>query len=341
LQVEEGIYTDLRELFRQFNDVEYANREIWKKALEASQKKTASIVFSFTGGAVLLVLVGALILTRYISARISKISALADNIAKGNYTAQVEEHGNNEFTELTRSMNRMSSMLNTNVSLLQRKNKELDSFAYVVAHDLKAPLLGINSLISVIFEDHKPQIPAEVLKYLQLINDRIDKSRDLIQGILTYARIGKETPPKEQIEVGLLLNDIVSSLAVREGLSVSVAAGMPVIFSHKIPLIQIFNNLISNAIKYHDKPQGEVKVYYKDEGNHYVFFVEDDGAGIDELAQKKVFEIFETLEVKANFESTGIGLAIVKKIIEDRNETINLTSIPGKGSIFSFTWTKS
>ena len=102
----------------------------------------------------------------------------------------------------------------------------------------------------------------------------------------------------------------------------------------------LFTNLISNALKYHDKPDGIVKVYYKSNGDHYEFYVEDNGPGIDKNYHEKIFMIFQTLEARDSFESTGVGLAIVKKILDDRNLKIKIISEPGKGTIFSFTWPK-
>jgi light-regulated signal transduction histidine kinase (bacteriophytochrome) len=115
---------------------------------------------------------------------------------------------------------------------------------------------------------------------------------------------------------------------------------MPVITTERVPLLQIFTNLITNAFKYHDKPDGYVKIYYKSNGDFYEFFVEDNGPGIERNYHEKIFVIFQTLEARDSFESTGVGLAIIKKILEDRDLKIKLVSEPGIGSTFSFTWPK-
>jgi signal transduction histidine kinase len=104
--------------------------------------------------------------------------------------------------------------------------------------------------------------------------------------------------------------------------------------------MQVFSNLISNAIKYHNKPAGEIKIYNEDKTDHHVFFVEDNGPGIEKAYHDKIFVIFQTLQERDSFESTGVGLAIVKKILDARKEQIMIKSEPGKGSVFSFTWSK-
>ncbi|HEY0750692.1 MAG TPA: ATP-binding protein, partial [Chitinophagaceae bacterium] len=114
----------------------------------------------------------------------------------------------------------------------------------------------------------------------------------------------------------------------------------PVIYTERVPLMQVFSNLISNAIKYHDKSKGTVSVYHRDLGTYYEFYVKDDGPGISKVYHDKIFKIFQTLHDRDSIESTGVGLAIVKKILDARGESIDLESENGTGSIFSFTWTK-
>jgi light-regulated signal transduction histidine kinase (bacteriophytochrome) len=121
---------------------------------------------------------------------------------------------------------------------------------------------------------------------------------------------------------------------------IEIDSAMPVLISERIFLTQIFSNLISNAIKYHDKPDGFVKIFHREEETNYVFFVQDNGPGIAKNYHNKIFVIFQTLNENNSFENTGVGLAIVKKIIEDKNQTISVLSEQGKGSTFSFTWPK-
>jgi signal transduction histidine kinase len=173
-----------------------------------------------------------------------------------------------------------------------------------------------------------------------LIKGRLLRAENMIKGILLYARVGKESPEKEHINLNVLLQDIADNLALRQGLRLELQANLPDIHTEKLPLQQVLSNLISNAIKYHDKRQGYIKVYVKNASNRYVFFVEDNGPGISKQYHEKIYAIFQTLQERDSFESTGVGLAIVKKILDDRKQKITLASEPGKGSVFSFTWAK-
>jgi signal transduction histidine kinase len=340
LQPEEEINKYIQQEFKELLNEEYKTRDIRRKLLEESERKTKLISVLLTALSIIIGFVIAILLARHISQRILKMVTMANSIAKGNYKVQVEDKSNDELSELTRSLNYMAKMLEQNISLLQRKNQELDQFAHIVSHDLKAPLRGIDNVLSWIEEDHAHELPPKVREYLDLIKGRITRLENLIQGILSYARIGKESNVKEKVNINVLLTEIIENLPRKTGMKVRVQNAMPVLHTEKFPLIQIFTNLISNAIKYHNKQNGEIKIYYKEDRDRYTFFVEDDGPGIDKAYHNKIFGIFQTLMEKDTFESTGIGLAIVKKVLDDRNEQINVTSQPGKGSVFSFTWTK-
>jgi light-regulated signal transduction histidine kinase (bacteriophytochrome) len=128
---------------------------------------------------------------------------------------------------------------------------------------------------------------------------------------------------------------------LRPGLTIEIQKNLPVLSTNRVPLHQIFSNLINNAIKYHDKPNAFVKIYFTDDGDHYTFYVEDNGPGIAQNYHNKIFVIFQTLNGGDSFESTGVGLAIVKKILDDRHQTITLKSEAGNGSTFAFTWPKN
>ena len=282
-----------------------------------------------------------LVLISRISKRIGKMVQMADTIASGNYDVSMYDPGRDELTALSASLNHMAKELSRNISLLQEKNEELDQFAHIVSHDLKGPLRGIDNVVTWIEEDHKEELTPKVDEYLLLIKGRVIRAENLIQGLLSYARIGKEIVPKEQVNVNELLNEVLDSVPMKQNISVAIADNLPELYTEKIPLFQVFANLVSNAVKYNDKDNGEIKVYSKDHGDHYEFFVEDNGPGISEQYHKKIFVIFQTLKERDSFESTGVGLAIVKKILDKRNEVIRVHSKPGDGIIFSFTWNKN
>lgn len=265
---------------------------------------------------------------------------MADSIAAGNYNVSTEETGKDELSGLARSLNYMAKTLSSNINELTKKNRELDQFAHIVSHDMKAPLRGIDNVVSWIEEDHKDELTPKVAEYIHLIKGRVIRGESLIQGLLSYARVGKEEEGEEKIDTKALLNEVLENFSLKEGTTIKISENMPVIYSVKLPLLQVFSNLIDNALKYNDKTNGLVKVYHKEYPGHWEFFVSDNGPGISKNYHEKIFMIFQTLKERDSFESTGVGLAIVKKILDSRGEEIKLESEAGTGSIFSFTWKK-
>lgn len=338
---EKALQLKLQAKFRDFANWEYKVRDERRSMLAASAKRSNEMAFILTMISLLAAIVIVIILIRRIAKRINKMVGMADTIASGNYSVNLEDKGRDELTALVDSLNHMAQELDTNISLLKEKNEELDQFAHIVSHDLKGPLRGIDNVVSWIEEDHKQELSPKVEEYLQLIKGRVVRTENLIHGILSYARIGKEIVPIEQVDVNELIEEVKDSLPENKSVSIILKEKLPVVNTERIPLFQVFANLISNGIKYNDKANGEIKVYHKDLGDRYEFFVEDNGPGISEQYHKRIFVIFQTLKERDSFESTGVGLAIVKKILDKRNEKINLTSKQGEGAIFSFTWSKN
>ena len=265
---------------------------------------------------------------------------MANEIAAGNYEVHTKESGRDELSLLARSLNHMANVLKENITLLKRKNQELDQFAHIVSHDLKAPLRGIDNVVSWIEEDHGTEISPKLTEYIQIIKGRLVRTENLIHGILSYARIGKEKQEKEEVDLNQLVDEISEAIIVKSGIKLIISSKLPKLFTEKLPLLQMFSNLIGNAVKHHDKRNGLIKVYHQEHLSHYEFFVEDNGPGIGKNYHNKIFVIFQTLHERDMVESTGVGLAIVKKILDDRNQKIDIVSDAGKGAIFSFTWPK-
>ena len=337
---EQNINRRLQQRFRDFTNYEYQLREVRSEILSASIRQTRTISFYLTTFSIALGFLISLFLAYRISTRIMAMVKMANTIASGNYEVHTADRGKDELSQLANSLNHMAEVLSENIRLLQRKNEELDQFAHIVSHDLKAPLRGIDNVITWIEEDHSTELPPKISEYIQLIKGRLLRAENMIRGILLYARVGKQSLEREYINLNVLMQDTMENLVIRPGLRVEVQQNLPDIYSERIPLQQVLSNLISNAIKYHDKPEGFIKVYLKNANGHYDFFVEDNGPGIAKTYHDKIFAIFQTLQERDSFESTGVGLAIVKKILDDRKQKITVTSEPGKGTIFSFTWPK-
>ena len=220
---------------------------------------------------------------------------------------------------------------------LKMVNKELDQFAYVVSHDLKAPLRAINSLAGWIAEDVKEVANAEVNENLKLLENRTHRMNNLIDGILAYSRAGKRKGPRALVDVGQLVGEVLDNIGVPNHIEVAVRGELPRLMADKTVLTQVLMNLVSNAVKYHDKPQGHVWIEAKAVGDAFEFVVGDDGPGIEPAYHDRIFEVFQTLEARDVKESTGIGLSIVKKLVEEHQGSIRVESALGQGSAFIFT----
>lgn len=337
---ERNINRALQAKFRDFTNYEYDLRDTRRAVLTESVSQTRNISFYLTSLSILIGLAIAFYLAYQISNRIMQMVKMADAIAAGNYETHTVTSGKNELSQLAQALNHMAKVLAENISLLKRKNEELDQFAHIVSHDLKAPLRGIDNVVTWIEEDHGHELSPKVKEYFGLIRGRLVRSENLIQGILSYARVGREQPSKEMVDLGQLVTDIQENMPLRPGIALVVPSKLPVIYTEKIPLQQVLANLVGNALKYHDKPNGKIVVNFSDLKSHYEFEVKDDGPGIAKHYFDKIFVIFQTLQERDTVESTGVGLAIVKKILDDRKQTITLSSNPGEGASFKFTWPK-
>jgi signal transduction histidine kinase len=337
---ERNLNRSLQRQFRDFTDYEYKLREIRSRTLSDSIAQTRVISFYLTTFSIILGFLISLFLAYRISLRLKEMVNMADMIAAGTYEVQTPDRGRDELSQLANSLNHMAHILTENIRLLEQKNQELDQFAHIVSHDLKAPLRGIDNVVTWIEEDHSTELPPKIQEYLQLIKGRLQRAESMIRGILLYARVAKQVPEREFLDLNVLLQDIAENVELRPGLRLDIQPDLPEIHTEKIPLQQVLSNLISNAVKYHDKAEGYIKVHLKDSRDHYIFSVEDNGPGISANYHNKIFAIFQTLQERDSFESTGVGLAIVKKILDDRKQKITLVSEPAKGSVFSFTWPK-
>jgi PAS domain S-box-containing protein len=225
---------------------------------------------------------------------------------------------------------------------LERSNRELDQFAYVTSHDLKAPLRGIANLSRWIEEDLGERVNAEARGHLDLLRGRVSRMEALIDAILEYSRVGRKKGKVEPVPVRRLLDDVVDLLAPPPGFAVTLPPEMPVVRTERARLQQVFMNLIGNAIKHHpEKERGAVAVGVEDAGAFWRFSVSDNGRGIPRRFHEKVFAVFQTLEARDKVEGTGIGLAIVKKVVESKGGRVELESDEGQGATFRFTWPKA
>lgn len=225
-------------------------------------------------------------------------------------------------------------------SALEERNRELDQFAYVTSHDLKAPLRGIANLSQWIEEDLGDNVTDDIRKQMELLRGRVHRMEGLIDGILQYSRIGRVKGDIEQVDVGALIDDVADLLAPPPTMTITVQLGMPSVRTTRLDLQQVFQNLLNNAIKHGQRLDLQITVGWRDVGQFYEFSVGDNGPGIAPQYHERVFVIFQTLAARDKVEGTGLGLSLVKKIVEYHGGRIWLESSEGQGATFRFTWPK-
>lgn len=221
---------------------------------------------------------------------------------------------------------------------LAKSNHELQEYAHIVSHDLKSPLRSINALINWIKEDNKGKLDEVSLENFNLIDDTVEKMDNLITDILTYSSIGSDEHEKEEVQVNEVIKDIINMLHVPESISINIIKPLPFITGYKTKLQQLFQNLISNAIKFTDKEHGVINISVENLDDYYQFSVQDNGIGIEEQFHDKIFKVFHSL--KKSKDSTGIGLSIVQKIVQLHDGKIWLESKINQGTTFYFTLKK-
>ncbi len=263
-------------------------------------------------------------------------------VSRGDLTARVPSESKDEIGRLAESFNTMVHHLRLAHDDLARKNRELSDFAYVVSHDLKAPLRGVSSLSEWLEEGLGDNVSQEQRKQMELLRGRVLRMDGLINGLLEYSRVGRVGNPTSRVDTGSLVQSVVDAVNPPEQIHVVVAGNMPEVNADELRLAQVFQNLIENAVKYHGGPQGNVEVGCRETDGFWEFSVRDDGPGIDPRYHQRIFQIFQTLQSRDEVESTGVGLSLVKRIVEENGGTVCVESkgVPGEGTTFRFTWPK-
>ena len=221
---------------------------------------------------------------------------------------------------------------------LEKSNDELQEYAHIVSHDLKSPLRSIDALVSWLKEDNKGKLDDMSMRNFELIEATLEKMEQLISDVLDYSSVGTETNQKEAVDLEKKLSNILSMLYVPEHILIKVIKPLPTVKGDATKLQQLFQNLISNAIKFIDKEEGKITIDFDDLKSHYKFSITDNGMGIEKKYHDKIFKIFHALNKSKD--STGIGLSIVKKIVDLHEGQIWLESEPKVGTTFYFTLKK-
>jgi len=241
-----------------------------------------------------------------------------------------------EIAEREKSEMKQAELLNT----IAKTNEELKDFAYIISHDLKAPLRGISTLAEWITNDYADKFDDDGKEQMKLLSSRVSRMHNLIEGVLQYSRVGRVNEERVQINLNELVPEVIDMVSPPENISITIENELPVITCEQTRIMQVFQNLISNAIKYMDKPDGWVKIGCVEEDDHWIFSVSDNGPGIEDKYFEKIFQIFQTLSSRDEFESTGVGLTVTKKIVELYGGRIWVESTLGQGSTFFFSLLK-
>jgi PAS domain S-box-containing protein len=223
---------------------------------------------------------------------------------------------------------------------LEAANQELRDFAYIVSHDLKAPLRAIGSLSDWLISDHGHKLGDDGRELLDLLHSRVQRMHDLIEGVLQYSRLGRIKEDYVKLDVNKVVADAIDLISPPANIKIDIKKKLPQVYFEKTRLNQVFQNLIGNAVKFMDKPQGLVQIDCLSKNGEWQFSISDNGPGIEEKYFDKIFQIFQSLSPRDDYESTGIGLTLVKKIIEIYGGRIWVRSTVGSGSTFYFTFPK-
>lgn len=238
-------------------------------------------------------------------------------------------------------LKRAEAKLKARMAELDKSNKALDDFAYIVSHDLREPLRGIRSLSSFLQEDYADKLGSKGRSKLKRLTQLTQRMEDLIESVLYYSRVGRLKLAFSETDLNAVVEEAIDSIKFsleEKGVEIRIPHKLPAIVCDRVRVGEVFSNLITNAIKYNDKPEKWIEIGFQADQNPCVFYVRDNGIGIKEKQQDKIFKIFQRLHSRDKYGGgTGAGLTIVKKIIEHHEGKIWVESIYSEGTTFYFT----
>jgi two-component system sensor kinase FixL len=223
---------------------------------------------------------------------------------------------------------------------LEASNEELSNYAHIVSHDLKSPLRAIGMLSELLLQENKEALGESGRNYFNLIIENVRRMHGLIDGVLKYSRVGRERETRVMVDLNEVVMQISENMQLENKVEVHLLNRLPEVYCEPVRITQVFQNLIDNAVKFMDKPIGIIEISSRDAGNHWRISVADNGPGIEKRYFEKIFQIFQTISSQNEPASSGVGLSIVKKIIDLYQGKIWVESEPGNGSVFHFTLPK-
>jgi light-regulated signal transduction histidine kinase (bacteriophytochrome) len=245
-----------------------------------------------------------------------------------------------ERRQAEEELEKLNDSLESTNRELMRANRELQEFAYIAAHDLKTPLRGIGTLAEWISRDYADKFDDQGKEHVKLLVSRAKQMSALIDNILQYSTLGRWNSERQYLDLNVLVSELIEQIDPPARIQITIQNDLPTLICQKAHVEQAFQNLLNNAIQYLDKAEGQIKIDCVEDKDSWKFSVADNGPGIHKKYFDKIFQMFQMLSPRERAESTGIGLAIVKKIAEMNGGTAWVESEVGMGSIFFFTFSK-
>jgi light-regulated signal transduction histidine kinase (bacteriophytochrome) len=271
--------------------------------------------------------------SRSITRGLNEINKAADKITKGDLSVRATVFSKDEIGQIAIAINRMTEQL-------INSNKELSQFAYIASHDLQEPLRMVSSFLTRLEQQYNDQLDDKGRQYIHFATDGAKRMRTMILDLLQYSSVGNMNYAFEEIDMNTFMQDFMrlNKESIEEKNALITWGDLPTIKATRTPLFQVFQNLISNGIKY-QKPgsRPEIDIQASETPTHWQFSISDNGIGVEKQFYDKIFVVFQRLHNKNEYSGTGIGLAICKKIIESHQGQIWVESVVGQGSTFYFT----
>jgi len=326
----------------------------------ASANRLRMTLYKISLMLLVIVIAMAVAIANSMSKPIKELTKISGTIAAGDFSARANVRSKDEIGTLAQSFNEMTDKLVAAKAIVEEKkaelekqhellaeaNRELDAFTHTVSHDLQAPLRGVASFATFLEEDYKDKLDEEGREHLREIREGTTRMSTLIQDLLALSRITRIKNPFEKVDINAMIVEVCKRIEFdinEHQVTMNIDKMMPTIVCDRIKLTEVFLNLINNAIKFSSKQKEKpiVDVKYEDAGNFYQFSVKDNGIGIAPKYHDKVFGIFKRLHSQDEFEGSGAGLGIVKKVIDDHKGKVWIESEEGKGTKFLFTIPKN
>lgn len=275
-----------------------------------------------------------------LSGNLNRLAAAIMRLGSGKFDEPIDTSHPGDFQPTMQALEQSRERLATAIAQMEQERADLDHFVYVASHDFKAPLRGIDNLASWIEEDSGTGLTPESKEHLTMLRSRVKRLEVLLDDLLAYSRAGRMKIASETVDVAELIQGVADDIGLPKGFRLEYDNGLPTILSPRVPLEHVFHNLIANALKHHDKDEGVIRIEAAEDtsGEGYRFLVIDDGPGVPERYQKRVFEMFQTLQPRDDVEGSGMGLAITKRLVHCYNGDIRIVSGDGRGCTVAFSW---